>query len=48
VTARGERKAGDTLYQKQVAGTIGALLGRNFASAVPAAAAPIRECLGAP
>ena len=48
VTARGERKAGDTLYQKQVAGTIATLLGRNFASAVPGAAAPIRECLGAP
>ncbi len=48
VTARGERKGGDTLYQKQVAGTIAALLGRNFASAVPGAAAPIRECLGAP
>ena len=48
VTARGEQKAGDTLYQKQVAGTIAALLGRNFAAAVPGAAAPIRACLGAP
>lgn len=48
VTVRGEQKAGDTLYQKQVAGTIAALLGRNFAAAVPGAAAPIRACLGAP
>ena len=48
VTVRGEQKAGDTLYQKQVAATIAALLGRNFAAAVPGAAAPIRACLGAP
>lgn len=48
VTVRGEQKAGDTLYQKQVASTIAALLGRNFAAAVPGAAAPIRACLGAP
>ena len=48
VTVRGEQKAGDTLYQKQVAGTIAALLGRNFAAAVPGAAAPIPACLGAP
>ena len=48
VAARGERSGGDPLYQKQVAGTIATLLGRNFAAAVPGAAAPIRECLGAP
>lgn len=48
VNARGERSGGDPLYQKQVAGTIAALLGRDFTAAVPAAAAPIRECLGAP
>ena len=48
VNARGERSGGDPLYQKQVAGTIATLLGRNFAAAVPGAAAPIRECLGAP
>lgn len=47
VTARGEQTTGDTLYQKQVAGTIAALLGRNFAAAVPAAAAPIPACIGA-
>lgn len=48
VAARGERSGGDPIYQKQVAGTIAALLGRNFTAAVPGAAAPIRECLGTP
>ena len=46
VTARGEMTAGDTLYQKQIAGTIAALLGRNLAAAVPGAAAPIPACVG--
>ena len=46
VTARGEMAAGDTLYQKQIAGTIAALLGRNLATAVPGAAAPIPACVG--
>ncbi len=46
VTARGEMTAGDTLYQKQIAGTIAALLGRNLAAAVPGAAAPIPTCVG--
>ncbi len=46
VTARGGMTAGDTLYQKQIAGTIAALLGRNLATAVPGAAAPIPACVG--
>ena len=47
VTGRGEARSGDTLYQKQIAGTIAALLGRDFATAVPGAAAPIPACVGA-
>ncbi len=45
VTARGEMTAGATLYQKQIAGTIAALVGRDFAT-VPGVAAPIPACVG--
>lgn len=47
VILRGEQKGGATLYQKQVAGTVAALVGRNFTAAVPGAAAPIGACTGA-
>ena len=47
VAARGELKDGVTLYQRQVASTVAGLLGRNFATAVPGAAAAIPACLGA-
>lgn len=47
VTARGESRDATVLEQRQVAGTIAALLGRNFQSAVPGAAAPIAACTGA-
>ena len=47
VTARGESRDAGTLYSRQVAGTVAALLGRNFQSAVPGAAAPIGACTGA-
>jgi hypothetical protein len=47
VRARGEMTAGEPLYLKQVAGTVAALLGRDFSTAVPAAAAPIPACVGA-
>jgi len=46
VAARGESREAGPLYQRQVAGTIAALLGRNFQSAVPGAAAPIAACTG--
>jgi hypothetical protein len=46
VTARGESRDAGLLYSRQVAGTIAALLGRNFQSAVPGAAAPIAACTG--
>lgn len=46
VSARGESREAGPLYQRQVAGTIAALLGRNFQSAVPGAAAPITACTG--
>ena len=46
VTARGESSDAGPLRQQQVAATIAALLGRNFATAVPGAAAPIPACLG--
>lgn len=46
VAARGELTGGDTLYQRQVAGTLAAILGRNFATAVPEAGAPIPACVG--
>ena len=47
VTARGESREVGPLYQRQVAGTVAALLGRNFQAAVPGAAAPIAACAGA-
>lgn len=47
VTARGESRDAGPLYSRQVAATIAALLGRNFQSAVPGAAAPIAACTGA-
>lgn len=46
VSARGEMTAGDTLYQKQIASTIAALAGRDFAAAAPGAAAAIPMCAG--
>jgi Type I phosphodiesterase / nucleotide pyrophosphatase len=47
VTARGESREAGPLYQRQVAGTVAALVGRNFQAAVPGAAAPIAACTGA-
>lgn len=44
VQARGERRDGAVVQQRQVAGTIAALLGRDFRSAVPAAGAPVDWC----
>ena len=46
VTARGESREPEVLYQRQVAGTIAALVGCNFRSAVPGAALPIAACTG--
>ncbi len=46
VAARGESREATVLEQRQVAGTIAALLGRNFQLAVPGAAAPIAACTG--
>ena len=45
VTARGESTDAVTWYQKQVAATMAAILGRDFATAVPAAAPPIAACV---
>lgn len=47
VAGRGESRDAGPLYQRQVAGTIAALVGRNFQTAVPGAAAPIGVCTGA-
>jgi Type I phosphodiesterase / nucleotide pyrophosphatase len=48
VVARGERRDGSVVQQRQVAGTMATLLGRDFQRAVPAAAPPIPWCVGAP
>ena len=46
VRARGESRDAGPLQQRQVAGTVAAILGRDFQSAVPGAAAPIAACAG--
>jgi hypothetical protein len=49
VAARGERRQGARIQQRQVANTIAAALGRNFSAAVPGAAPAIPWCVsGAP
>ncbi len=47
VSARGESREPGPFYQRQIAGTVAASLGRNFQAAVPGAAAPIALCAGA-
>jgi len=46
VIARGESADPAPLYNRQVAGTIAALLGRDFRTAVPEAGAPVDLCVG--
>jgi len=46
VSTRGESRDAGPLQQRQVAGTVAAILGRDFRSAVPGAAAPIAACAG--
>ena len=47
VTSRGESHEPGPILNRQVAGTIAAILGRDFRSAVPEAGAPIAACVGA-
>ncbi|MGE3470878.1 MAG: alkaline phosphatase family protein [Vicinamibacterales bacterium] len=46
VQGRGERRGGEVVEQRQVAATLAALAGRDFRTAVPAAAPPIDWCVG--
>jgi hypothetical protein len=45
ITLRGEATSTGPLYQRQVAATIAAILGRDFRTAVPDAAPPIATCV---
>jgi bisphosphoglycerate-independent phosphoglycerate mutase (AlkP superfamily) len=42
----GERKHVETVTQSQIAGTIAALMGKDYVQAVPKAARPIKDVLG--
>lgn len=46
VTARGESTDAGPFHQRQIAGTVAAILGRDFEKAVPGAAVPLAACAG--
>jgi hypothetical protein len=47
IAARGELRGGERIHLRQVAATVAAAVGREFRTAVPAAAPPIGWCTGA-